>query len=77
VPERTATPANNRVKADHSRLKAWLRPARGLKTVRSLRIVAAGHACVPNLRRGHHELTGEAPAQDRVRGAFTELAAYL
>ena len=50
---------------------------RGLRTVRSLRIVAAGHACVPNLRRGHHELTSQAPAQDRVRGAFTKLAAYL
>ena len=30
---------------------------RGLKTIRSLRTVAAGHAFVQNLRRGHYELT--------------------
>ena len=30
---------------------------RGLKTIRSLRTVAAGHAFVQNLRRGHYEIT--------------------
>jgi len=45
--------ANNRVEADHGRLKARLRPMRGLKTFRSARILAAGHAFVQNLRRGH------------------------
>ena len=34
--------ANNRVEADHGRLKSRLRPMRGLKRDRSLRIVAAG-----------------------------------
>ena len=66
--------ANNRIEADHSRLKARLRPMRGLKRDRSLRVVATGHAFVQNLRRGHHELTTEAAVPDRVVAAFTELA---
>ena len=59
--------ANNRVEADHGRLKARLRPMRGLKRDRSLRIVATGHAFVQNLRRGHYELATEA-ADPRSRG---------
>jgi IS6 family transposase len=35
--------ANNPVEADHGRLKARLRPMRGLKRHRSARILAAGH----------------------------------
>ena len=66
--------ANNRVEADHGRLKARLRPMRGLKRDRSLRIVATGHAFVQNLRRGHYELATEASVPDRVVAAFTELA---
>ena len=69
--------SNNSVEADHGRLKARLRPMRGLKTIRSLRAVAAGHAFVQNLRRGHYELTVDLPAQDRVRVAFDELALAL
>jgi transposase, IS6 family len=38
--------ANNPVEADHGRLKAWLRPMRGLKRHRSARTLAAGHASV-------------------------------
>jgi transposase, IS6 family len=68
---------NNRVEADHGRLKARLRPMRGLKTIRSLRTIATGHAFVQNLRRGHYEITVEVPIHDRVRVAFTELAACL
>jgi transposase, IS6 family len=45
--------ANNPVEADHGRLKSRLRPMRGLKGHRSARTVAAGHAFVQNLRRGH------------------------
>src|SRR5450755_2286377 len=48
--------ANNPVEADHGRLKARLRPMRGLKRRRSARTLAAGHAFVQNLRRGHYEL---------------------
>jgi hypothetical protein len=51
--------ANNRVEADHGRLKARLRPMRGLKTTASLRTIAAGHAFVQNLRRGHYEITAD------------------
>ena len=36
--------ANNPVEADHGRLKARLRPTRGLKRHRSARIISAGHA---------------------------------
>jgi transposase-like protein len=69
--------ANNLVEADHGRLKARLRPMCGVKTTSSLRLVAAGHALVQNLRRGHYELTAEQHVGDRVRGAFDELACCL
>jgi len=69
--------ANNGVEADHGRLKARLRPMRALKTIRSLRTVAAGHAFVQNLRRGHYELTTDLPAHDRIVVAFAELARCL
>ena len=65
--------ANNRVEADHGRLKARLRPMRGLKRDRSLRLVAAGHAFIQNLRRGHYELATDATTLDRVALAFSEL----
>ncbi len=48
--------ANNAVEADHGRLKARLRPMRGLKHLRSARVISAGHAFIQNLRRGHYEL---------------------
>jgi transposase-like protein len=69
--------ANNAIEADHGRLKARLRPMRGLKRFRSLRTVAAGHAFVQNLRRGHYELTTDVPVNDRLRVAFAELARCL
>jgi transposase-like protein len=66
--------ANNRVEADHGRLKARLRPMRGLKGFRSASVIAAGHAFVQNLRCGHYELALDIPAGQRVAMAFTELA---
>src|ERR671926_306307 len=54
--------ANNRIEADHGRLKARLRPMRGLKSPRPAGVIVAGHAFVQNLRRGHYELGVEAPA---------------
>jgi transposase-like protein len=69
--------ANNTAEADHGRLKARLRPMRGLKSIHSLRTVAAGHAFVQNLRRSHYELTADLTINDRVRVAFTELASCL
>jgi len=53
--------ANNPVEADHGRLKARLRPMRGLKRHRSARILAAGHALVQNLRRGHYDVATDVP----------------
>ena len=63
--------SNNRVDADHGRLKARLRPMRGLKTIRSARILASR----PRLRaepqarslRHCHRRTGPAPASGGVR----------
>ena len=49
-------------------------PCGGIKTDRSLRIVATGHAFIQNLRRGHYELGTDATTLDRVAVAFTELA---
>ncbi len=71
---RTDQYANNRVECDHGRLKARLRPMRGLKQDHSASIVIAGHAFVQNLRRGQYELAVEAPVNRRVAVAFDELA---
>jgi transposase-like protein len=66
--------ANNPVEADHGRLKAWLRPMRGLKRPRSARILAAGPAFVQNLRRGHYDIAAEVPSRHRLRTVFDDLA---
>jgi transposase-like protein len=66
--------ANNRIEADHSRLKARLRPMRGLKRFRSAARLAAGHAFVQNLRRGHYELATDVSPPLRLATAFSELA---
>jgi len=50
---------------------------RGLKRLASLRTVAAGHAFVQNLRRGHYAITADLPVHDRVHVAFDELALSL
>jgi transposase-like protein len=71
---RTDRYANNRLECDHGRLKARLRPMRGLKQDRSTRVIIAGHAFVQNLRRGHYELAAEEPAIRRLAVAFDELA---
>ena len=65
--------ANNPVEADHSRLQSWLRPMRGLKRLRSARVISAGHAFVQNIRRGHYELGTEETVNLRVQATFDEL----
>jgi hypothetical protein len=65
------------VEADHGRLKARLRPMRGMKSIRSLRTIAAGHAFVQNVRRVHYEITADVDVLDRVRAAFDDLALSL
>jgi transposase-like protein len=66
--------ANNRVEADHSRLKHRLRPMRGLRTDRTAQVIIGGLAFLQNLRRGHYEIATEAARPLRVAAAFTELA---
>jgi transposase-like protein len=66
--------ANNPIEADHGRLKARLRPMRGLKRHRSARILAAGHAFMQNLRRNHYGIATDVPDRDRLRIAFDDLA---
>ena len=66
--------ANNRVECDHGRLKARLRPMRGLKTNRTAAVIIRGHAFVQNLRRGHYELGVYARNRHlRLAAAFDEL----
>jgi transposase-like protein len=74
---RTDRYANNRVEADHGRLKARLRPMRGLKQDRSARVVIAGHAFVQNIRRAHYELAVKEPVTLRLAVAFDELAVAI
>jgi transposase, IS6 family len=74
---RTERYGNNRVECDHGRLKARLRPMRGLKQDRSARVIIAGHGFVQNLRRGHYELAVEELATRRVATAFDELALVI
>jgi transposase, IS6 family len=66
--------ANNAVEADHGRLKSRLRPMRGLKRLRSARVISAGHAFVQNLRRGHYEFGMDVDPRHRLPAAFAELA---
>jgi transposase, IS6 family len=65
--------ANNRVEADHGRLKARLRPMRGLKRHRSAHTIAVGHAFVQNLRRGHYDIATAVPQRHQLRTAFDQL----
>jgi transposase, IS6 family len=69
--------ANNRVEADHARRTARRRPRRGLSRLPSARTIAAGHAFVQNLRRGHHAITADLALHERVRVAVDEPAPCL
>ena len=70
--------AKNRIECDHGRLKARLRPMRGLRTDRTASTVIRGHAFVQNLRCGHYALGVEA-RHDRLRvaAAFNELTTLI
>jgi len=69
--------ANNRIEADHGRLKARLRPMRGLKRDRTASVVIRGHAFIQNLRRGHYELGVDARPGLTLAAAFDELAQVI
>jgi transposase-like protein len=71
---RTDQYANNRIEADHGRLKSRLGAMRGFKQDRSARAVIAGHGFLQNVRRGHYELAVDGPLNRRVAVAFEELA---
>jgi IS6 family transposase len=68
--------ANNPLETDHGRLKARLRPMRGLKRDRTARVIVAGHAFVQNLRRGFYDLGTDVPSASRLR-AFAEPALVM
>ena len=69
--------ANNPIESDHGRFKSRLRPMRGLKRLRSARVISAGHAFIQNLRRGHDELGADIDPHHRLPAAFAELAHAL
>ncbi len=73
----TEVHANNPLETDHGRLKARLRPMRGLKRDRSARVIVAGHAFVQNLRRGFYDLGTDVRASFRLADAFAELALVI
>ncbi len=66
--------ANNRIEADHGRLKARLRPMRGLKRDHTARVIIRGHALMQNIRHGHYELGADVRPHQRIAAVFTELA---
>jgi transposase-like protein len=64
--------ANNRIEADHGRLKHRLRLMRGLRTDRAAQIVISGLAFVQNVRLGHlnrHRESAPAATRRGVHGA--------
>jgi transposase-like protein len=73
----TEAHANNPLETDHGRLKARLRPMRGLKRDRTARVIVAGHAFVQNLRRGFYDLGTDVPPAARLADAFSELALVI
>jgi len=73
----TEVHANNPLETDHGRLKARLRPMRGLKRDRTARVIVAGHAFIQNLRRGFYDLGTGVPPASRLADAFAELALVI
>jgi len=69
--------ANNRIECEHGRLKARLRPMRGLKRDHTTSVIMRGHAFMQNLRRDHYELGSDTRQHRRVASAFTELARVI
>ena len=73
----TKVHANNLLETDHGRLRARLRPMRGLKRDCTAWVIVAAHAFVQNLRRGFYDLgTDERPGSS-LASAFSELASVI
>jgi IS6 family transposase len=73
----TEVHANNPIESDHGRLKARLRPMRGLKRDHTAGVIVASHAFVQNLRRGFYDLGTDVPPTARLAHAFSELALVI
>jgi transposase-like protein len=73
----TEVHANNPLETDHGRLKARLRPLRGLKRDRTARVIVAAYAFVQNLRRGFYDLGTDVCPPLRLTDAFAELALVI
>ncbi len=73
----TEVHANNSLETDHGRLKARLRPMRGLKRDRTASVIVAAHAFVQNLRRGFYDLGTDVRPAFRLADAFSELALVI
>jgi IS6 family transposase len=73
----TEVHANNPLETDHGRLKARLRPMRGLKRDRTARVIVAAHAFIQNLRRGFYDLGTDVRPAFRLAAAFDELALVI
>ena len=50
---------------------------RGLKQLRSARVICAGHAFVQSLRRGHYGLGIDTDPKRQLPAAFAELALVI
>jgi transposase-like protein len=73
----TEVHANNALETDRGRLKARLRPMRGLKRDRTARVIVAGHAFVQNFRRGFYDLGTDVRPALRLADAFAELTLVI
>ncbi len=73
----TEVHANNPLETDHGRLKARLRPMRGLKRDGTARVIVAAHAFVQNLRKGFYDLGTDVRPPLRLTDAFAELALVI
>jgi len=66
--------ANNPIEARSRPAEGSAAPDARTETAPLGGVIAAGHAFVQNLRRGHYELAIDIPAPLRLAEAFTELA---
>jgi len=73
----TEVHANNALETDHGRLKARLRPMRGLKRDGTAGVIVAALAFVQNLRRGFYDLGTDVRSPLRLTDAFAELALVI
>jgi hypothetical protein len=76
-PSTARRPANNPLETDHGRLKARLRPMRGLKRDRTAEGDCRRARLRQNLRPGLYDLGADARPMARLADAFAELALVI